>query len=286
MAKSSKHCRTMNNKKTISTNLNLSFFAYQLRSFRRNVLGKSTAKSQCKKLGFSCLVIETYGICNRKCEFCFNADRFPRRESGVMKEEMWEKIIDELAEIKFRGRISPHFYGEPLLDKRLPKLVQYARKKCPNSYIRIYSNGDFLNEEIFNDLIKRGADHFFLTNYDDKEKPGIIELGKKNHRTMTFRSYKDFEKIDRAGKIFERKKNLNTPCLRPSSQVVINWKGDVILCCQDFYANHSFGNVGEKSLMEIWHSKEFMDCRDKLSSGKRIEIDICKNCDCSGKFVW
>lgn len=270
----------------IDINLKSSLFLHHGMSFSRNVLRRFSAKSRCKKLGFCCISIETYGICNRKCEFCFNDDKFPKRETGVMKKELWKKIMDELAEIKFSGRISPHFYGEPLLDRRLPELMEYARKKCPKSYIQIYSNGDFLNEVILKNLVKRGVDHFLITNYDDKEKPEIGMLKKKYSIHMTFQSYKDFEKVDRAGKIFGRKKILNNPCLRPSSQVVINWKGDVILCCQDFYAIHSFGNIGEKSLMEIWNSKEFRDCRDKLSSGKRREVDLCKNCDYSGRFVW
>jgi 2-deoxy-scyllo-inosamine dehydrogenase (SAM-dependent)/8-amino-3,8-dideoxy-alpha-D-manno-octulosonate transaminase len=66
-----------------------------------------------------------------------------------MQETLFEKIINELAIIDFDGRISYHFYGEPLLDKRLPRFVSETRRRVPKSTTEIYSNGDFLTLELF-----------------------------------------------------------------------------------------------------------------------------------------
>src|SRR6056297_2984473 len=63
---------------------------------------------------FVSINLETFAHCNRECDFCFNNKRFEQREKGQMSFELWKKIIDELAELDFKGRISPHFYGEPL----------------------------------------------------------------------------------------------------------------------------------------------------------------------------
>ena len=80
---------------------------------------------------FSDVNIETYGYCNRQCSFCFNNDKYPKREIGVMEEEIFRRIIDELGNLDFSGRVGLHHYGEPLLDDRLPQFIEYVRKKCP-----------------------------------------------------------------------------------------------------------------------------------------------------------
>jgi 8-amino-3,8-dideoxy-alpha-D-manno-octulosonate transaminase len=203
-----------------------------------------------------------------------------------MTQETYRKIIDELAELKFQGRLSPHSYGEPLLDKRLPELVEYAKKKIPYCYLDIYTNGDYLDENLLKVLISKGADHFFITNYDDEEKPVLNMLANKYPFHIALRSHKDFEKIDRAGGIYKKGLKLNAPCLRPSSQLIIHWNGDVVLCCQDFYGKYCFGNINRNSLQEIWSSAYFTQCRTELSRGNRSCMTICEYCEDDGGIPW
>jgi len=234
---------------------------------------------QRKKGLFTSTNIETYGYCNRKCDFCFNSDRFSNREVGRMDENIWRKIVDELASVNFAGRISPHFYGEPLLDKRLPDLIAYARKKCPFSYIKFGSNGDMLTEQLLLKLIKSGLDRISVTNYDESPKDSLIKLSKKYSKFVSYRSYKDINLANRGGTIFDREnKKSDMPCSRPSEQLVINWKGDVLLCCNDYYGKHVFGNVKDESLLDIWKNESFKKIRKKLQIN-REKLNICNNCD-------
>ena len=203
-----------------------------------------------------------------------------------MQEETFKKIIDELAVLKFRGRISPHSYGEPLLDTRLPALMEYTRKMLPLCFIDIHSNGDLLDEELLITLINKGVDHILITNYDDDKKPLMEDLASKYPFPVTLRSYRDFKKCDRAGEIFRRGKTLRTVCLRPSSALVVNWKGNVVLCCQDFYESCFFGNVREKSLWAIWNDRHFIEYRNNLRMGNRAVAKICKHCDDPGAVPW
>ena len=229
---------------------------------------------------FTSANIETYAYCNRKCSFCFNNDRFPNRERGIMSTDVWEKIIEELSSINFAGRISPHHYGEPLLDKRLPELISFARGKCPYAEIHFSSNGDFLTEELLLELMKKGLDSILVSNYDDFEKPNLIELCKKYPAHVRYRSHKDMWLQNKAGVVLDRKsENRNIPCLRPSTQLVINWKGNIVLCCNDYYEKHVFGNVKNESILKVWNSDEFNEYRRILKQGHRAKIDICENCD-------
>ncbi|MBI5740391.1 MAG: SPASM domain-containing protein [Nitrospirae bacterium] len=227
--------------------------------------------------------IETYGHCNRSCAFCFNNERFPKRKKGVMPEELWRKIIDELSEMKYSGRISPHFFGEPLMDKRIIGLLSYARKKTPYAFIRLNSNGDFLTEELMLKLIDNGVDYFLVTNYENGTNDNLSALCNNYPSYIRCRNHAEIELANRAGKLFDKsRENAGRPCLRPGRQLVINWEGRVLLCCNDYYAKYSFGNVKDEPVMKIWNSSEFKKYREILScEGGRREIDLCRNCDVS-----
>lgn len=266
-------------------NIKILIFRIYIR-IKYSLLTKFHLNSFLKNILFISADIETYGYCNRSCEFCFNNPKFEQREKGVLSESLWKKIIDELSELHYYGRISPHFFGEPLLDKRLVNLIAYAREKCPNSYILIVSNGDLLDEDIFLKLISSGVNKFYITNYNDIPSPIINKLVEKYPAHISVRQYTDFYKIDRAGMIFERKSSISKPCLSLLGQLVINWKGDVVLCCMDYYAKYVFGNVGERKILDIWTSQKISEYRKKLIKGLRESVEICKFCDYNGKIPW
>ena len=79
--------------------------------------------------------------------------------------------------------------------------------------------------------------------------------------------------------------NLTEPiaksCTRPFRQFNVNYKGDVILCCNDYYGATNFGNVGQSTIQEIWHSEAFNLYRKKLYAKKR-DIFLCDKCDFPG----
>ena len=199
-----------------------------------------------------------------------------------MPTDIWERIIEELSDMNFAGRISPHFYGEPLMDKRLPELIAFARGKCPHAEIQFASNGDFLTEKLLLELMKIGLDSVLVTNYDDFEKPNLVELSRKYPTHVRYRSYKDMWVYNRTGvHMVDRRIGSfrSVPCLRPSRQLVCNWKGNIVLCCNDYYEKYVFGNVKNESIQEIWNSDKFIEFRRILRQGHRAKIDICEYCD-------
>lgn len=267
-------------------NLGYKLSKFYLHNLKIRFFRKFKLKNQQKRYGLVSTNLETYAYCNRKCSFCFNNERFPQRSKGELSTYFWQQIIDQLAEINFAGRISPHFYGEPLLDKRLPELLAYARQKLPWAHIVVVTNGDFLNETKLRQLIEVGVDHFAVTNYDDCERPIFQELQKKFPLHIHVRSYKDYPKTDRTGEIFHKNKLVQKPCLRPTSQLVINWQGQVLLCCMDYYAKEVMGNIKTNKLWEIWNSPKFQKYRRILQQGQRQKIGICKHCDDPGVIPW
>jgi len=164
--------------------------------------------------------------------------------------------------------------------------MEYTKQKLPNCYVYIATNGDFLTDELFRKLIDKGVDHFYITNYDEEVKTFLKVLSEECPEHVSLREYKFAKKYDRAGKIFNLKSPFDGPCLRPSSQLVINWKGDVTLCCNDFYGKLVMGNINDNNLLDIWRGPNFEFYRSKLIKGQRSSISICRHCDNEGCIPW
>jgi radical SAM protein with 4Fe4S-binding SPASM domain len=257
---------------------------------------KLTVRTHKKTGRFLSLHIDVYSTCNRKCDFCFNHDRFPDKKQGVMSEAVWTKIIDELADMGYTGKLSPYYYGEPLLDKRLNTLIAYAKKRLPLCFIQINTNGDLLTEERLLGLIESGLDRVKVTDYENigiskkvsesrisEQTKRLQYLAEKYPLFVYFRNWKEIHLMNRAGAIYKRKNpRKNEPCQRPSCQLIIDWQGNVILCCNDYYSEYKLGNVNEESIIDIWQKPRFKEYRRALESGKREAIKICAGCDCVG----
>ena len=123
---------------------------------------------------FWAVEIQTTTECNRSCSICPNS-KYPKAKH-LMLTSTYKKILHDLSDMNFVGRISPHLYGEPLLDKRLPYLVELTRQSLPSTYICILTNGDLLSRSVFNELIQRGADDFLVTLHDNRIPAHLQEL--------------------------------------------------------------------------------------------------------------
>lgn len=231
---------------------------------------------------FSIVEIETITECNRKCVYCPNYQY--DRGKHLMSEKLFKKIIDELASINFRGRVSPHFYGEPLLDKRLPKLVKYIRKKLPFSSIVIFSNGDPLTIELFNKLIESGVNQFCITEHGGSMSKNMRKLMEYIKDKTHLKDKVFYFKVTPETPLFNRGGLVGPPvaikfekCRSPSDVVIIDYQGNVILCCNDYLSSVVFGNVENESLIQIWNQPFYKRVRKDTRNGI-FELDICKKC--------
>ena len=77
--------------------------------------------------------ISESGICNRKCSFCPRSDpNYPDINEFISK-NLHNKLCDELKEINFSGLIIYSGFVEPMLDKNIYTLVNYAKKTNPSA---------------------------------------------------------------------------------------------------------------------------------------------------------
>lgn len=224
--------------------------------------------------------IETVTRCNRQCGYCPNS-RYDRGDHR-MPEGLFKKIIDELAGVRFNGRISPHFFGEPLADSRLEVLMRYTRERLPEAAIIIYSNGDLLTGERFDSLVEAGVDRFMITRHAG-------EPSKVLRSTLDSLSVNDCKRVEvivhnQDLKLFNRGGLVDIPgtislrrCFIPGNCAVIDYRGNVVLCCNDYHSSVVFGNVTRERLMDIWNKKRYRVLRRRLRRGK-FDLDLCRKC--------
>lgn len=68
------------------------------------------------------------------------------------------------------------------------------------------------------------------------------------------------------------------PCISPFSTMVIQYNGNVHLCCEDFFGDCVLENIDEKSLKEIWNCSRFEKIRALHLNFSWDRLSLCKNC--------
>lgn len=220
---------------------------------------------------FSMVEIEINSRCNRRCDYCPNVVA-PRNAPKLMQSEQFERILDRLVEAGFAGRLSYHFYNEPLLHPRLPQFVARVRERLPAVRQILYSNGDYLTEEKYRDLRERGIERFVITQHDGK--PGAPKPD------LTWLTPQQLNLTSRAGTVVAGPPVApGMVCFAPTDMLIITITGNVVLCYEDSQEEVVMGNVFETPIMEIWESDVFSELRRALAGGDRCATEICRRCN-------
>jgi 2-deoxy-scyllo-inosamine dehydrogenase (SAM-dependent) len=192
-----------------------------------------------------------------------------------MNDRVLETALDKLARVNFAGRLSYHFYNEPLLRRDLERVVRKVAERLPNVYQVLYTNGDLLTDKRYKSLLEAGISYFKVTSHSLKSHPD------RPFQEVLFPS--DLELTNRGGIMSNLPKTTpdvtSLPCYAPSEMLIVTVTGDVLLCCDDARRRYVMGNIVEYSLEEIWLSEQFTRIRCLLSEGRRAEAsDICRLC--------
>lgn len=184
-------------------------------------------------------------------------------------------------------------------------IVKYFDMGLNQMLINIYSANDgSLSQKSFDNGVKKAEERYQLISGWMKETKIPDNLPLYSHigasrRTLhisnkfgirpdTKASDTDFESIsNRAGNIQGFRESVKEPlekhCTKPFRFLNVNWKGDVMLCCNDYYGKTKMGNVAEEGLEAIWNSEKFNKYRLRLQNKNRNQF-LCSQCDSNGGF--
>ncbi|MCB9232586.1 MAG: SPASM domain-containing protein [Bacteroidia bacterium] len=242
---------------------------------------------------FTAIELETRTRCNSTCSFCAASILTDQREDKYMPESLFEKILDELVSLDYRGTVRFFVNNEPLLDKRTPDFVREVKRRLPHATTEVQTNGLKLNPANGRELMEAGLDVLFINNYTDKGKMhrGVNAFLAETapdfpDRRIQFNLRQVDEKLLNRGGTAPNGElpaaSLPLPCILPFDEIVVTADGRVTLCCQDHYFKEEKGNVNRQTLQEIWYGEGFQRLRAALLQGDRSTSDFCKVCDFRG----
>jgi GTP 3',8-cyclase len=212
---------------------------------------------------FETVNLETSSSCNRKCSYC-PVSRFPRPQSNLSMKAIF-KIAANLKQIGFKGEIAFTGYNEPLMDSRIVEIIKVFRNALPKNKLIIYTNGDFLTAPLLKKLNQWGV--LFNISIHEGKQPALHNNKELNVR----RNMQERILSTRAGLVeVKHPQNLRW-CILPKTQITIDYKGNVILCSDDYFSSVVWGNIKKQGLMQIWS-------KYKKARLLKPKLELCKEC--------
>lgn len=216
--------------------------------------------------------------CNRVCDFCPHSDDDYTFKHGRGPLHFYELLAEQL--IGYNNSITLCGYGEPTMVKQLPEIIKILRKT--NATLELTTNGELLTKDKVKELFDNGLDFINISLYEDQYVDHVNDLvsGLKDSQYLIRNRYLHYIKIvDRKGILKLDGKDRRNPCYLPSYKMMVNYTGDVFLCCNDWTRDNRYGNIYETNIFKIW-KEDMLEKRLELISGKRS--GVCYFCDIDG----
>jgi len=259
--------------------------------------------------------IETHSFCNRKCAFCQNSYIDRHSATIYMPEQMYSKIINELALINYKGLICYSGYNEPLAHRVILYKLREAREKLPNAILFTSTNGDFVTREYLDELAYAGMNRMRIMRYPlldeeystDKQMQVLIEFAHKlklkyekvnssRLRLLHPELYlevisEDLKKMvnNRAGSVdlFRNEQGVTLrkePCRAPFTECYVRYDGSVNPCCAtrpDVVEQKDMimGNVSSETLFDIYTSFKWSLLRYQMKDYGEQKVFPCSVCN-------
>ena len=223
--------------------------------------------------------IQTIDYCNRKCVWCPNS-KMTKKPNALMIESLFDKILEDLKSVNYKGAFHPYLMGEPLCDPRIYGFIRKIRDMFPFNEIMISTNGDYLKtEDDIQRLLDAGLTWMAVSHYDNSND-WLLELQDKYpniiHTTIGQLRHTYY---NRAG-------HIDVECITPLkkcdwvfNKAYINYKGDMILCCSDYDYKVVFGNLKKQSFVDVYNSERYNDYRRFHSTGLGKIMELCYICN-------
>ncbi|MFA5385821.1 MAG: radical SAM/SPASM domain-containing protein [Eubacteriales bacterium] len=256
-------------------------------------------------------------ICNAKCQWCptGSGEALKYKKPQLMDFDLYKKIIDDLCEMPDPIKtLRLYKDGEPLLNRDLPKMIQYAKDSGRFGQIDTTTNGIALTPKLGKKLVDAGLDKIFISvpsdyteEYRDQVCNFIVHKGSckiyvkiiGDHLDNLGREifYNDFQDADRAfieylspcwpefdvGKvgnigIYGQPIKEVWVCPYIFYSLAINSDGTVSLCFLDWKHGMILGDLAKESFKSIWQGHPLTMIRKAHLIAYRDFFKPCRKC--------
>lgn len=173
------------------------------------------------------------------------------------------------------------------MDSNDKKTYEKIRRNC--SYDDVRKNIlDFLKvrEEVGKKNVRLSLVAVLMDeNYDElkeyyrfwENKVDGINLINMENRSESFDKKSDKSLSYKKGLIRE-------PCMLLWSRLVVDWDGEVVLCCNDYAHKVVIGNLNKESIKDVWFGKKMSAIRNIHKKGDFSKIPFCDKCN--KRTIW
>ena len=194
------------------------------------------------------LSIELGSECNLGCLHQACPNRSPERYAHVdsewpLEDDAIVRLVSEFYARGFAGLVAWHYYNEPLIQiERMFGLMDWIAEKTPKARFLLWTNGTLIPSDC-----RRFAafEQCHVTHYGGDNAPRNLAA----LRASCPRVHVHHNGFDR--RLIGLSNESDSSCLRPFTEFVIDYHGNVHLCCYDWRGLASPGNVLTQPLDEV-----------------------------------
>ena len=266
---------------------------------------------------FTRIQIQTVSWCNRSCAFC-PSGKFPvdkvfmpievyhrvikqlqalhytgRISPYLMNESLLDRRLPDL--IAYTREHCPESWiaintnGDALSEKLLGRLFDAGLNSLDvNAYDSPAQHAEHM--ALVSRFVTQRADIMLRTGYSNPFFQGEnIPRSTKliNCRDMSFWEPRFLAKLatpdmqNRSGNVPDARQvrePLASGCPRPWQQMYVNYRGEAVLCCNDWRFEVIMGDTAQATLAEIWQNGKYQRYRHNLQHKNRA-MPLCATCD-------
>ena len=219
--------------------------------------------------------IELTNVCNFDCSYCPRSEM--TRKTGFMDMHTLERIID----IFDGDAIRLHHFGESFMHPNITKFVHTIRNRLSSVQIILNTNGSLINEMIITELFAVGLSKLMVSYHDFRSISKLQEIpmhlrkyvevlfiGDDKKTEIDFLEESGFQtsvkKLRDLGGV-KKEQTFDEPAEErcafiKHNEVVIQWDGDIVPCCEVFDKQSVLGNIHD------------------FCQVKNYEFSMCKHC--------
>lgn len=239
------------------------------------------------KVEIKAVVVATISMCTKNCWHC-KFGVLSAQPPQLMPDKFVIKIIDDLAFIDYKKRLSLFNGNEPLLDPRLPDFYRYARKKLPDVPLTLVSNGDLATPEVLKRLFDSGLQKITFSLHQGSREEELVSYQKQfgKDKIVIADHVNQAHFHNRGGLIksnkVSQKRYPTTGCSLPFKQLNVYTDYTMGLCSADQAENFKV-EIGDKPIWQVFFENENLNRFRNMMAGDKRDIFPCAECSYEGK---
>jgi len=231
--------------------------------------------------------IELTNACNLNCSYC------PRSEAKRAIGFMSYTILNRILKVIENDRLELHHFGESLLDSEIANKIRLIKWKKPKLKLVLNTNGTLLTPEKCREIFEAGLDELYISYHIpeslkyiyliDRELRDKIEIlyitddltGALDPRLIIARDVGYSVVLKKMRDLGNRNSKTVLPgaskdrcSFIKNNEVVIQWDGAIVPCCEVFDKQCVLGSVMKESEVQ---NKAFSMCKTCVGYGNNDE---------------